>query len=99
MIWPIDNDELGTVAALLTTGAFIPQAWQTLRTRDVAGLSLGMYSAFTAGVALWLAYGVRLGAWPIIIANTVTLVLCGAILATKLWVEWRGRRPRSSPHS
>mgnify|MGYP003502844686 CR=1 FL=1 len=45
---------LGYMAATLTTGSFALQAWHTFRTRDVSGISLGMYSAFTVGVALWL---------------------------------------------
>ena len=65
-------DAIGTVAACLTTASFIPQAWQTFRTRDVSGISLGMYSLFTVGIGLWLVYGLLLGAWPIIIANAIT---------------------------
>jgi MtN3 and saliva related transmembrane protein len=68
----------------LTTGSFVPQAWLTFRTRDVSGISLGMYSAFTLGIALWLIYGIAIGAWPIIIANIITLTLASAILVMKL---------------
>lgn len=75
---------VGYGAALLTTGSFVPQVWHTLRTRDVAGISLGMYSVFVAGSVLWLSYGLLLGAWPVVIANGVTLVLTLAILAMKL---------------
>ncbi len=75
---------IGYVAATLTTGSFLPQAWLTFRTRDVSGISLGMYSAFTAGIALWLVYGVAIGAWPIIIANTITTSLALMILVMKL---------------
>jgi MtN3 and saliva related transmembrane protein len=78
---------LGYAAASCTTLSFLPQAALTLRTRNVAGISLGMYGAFTVGVALWLWYGWRLGEWPIIVANAVTLALAATILATKLWVE------------
>ena len=87
---------IGYLAATLTTLSFLPQALLTLRTRDVHGISAGMYSVFTIGVALWLAYGWRLGDWPIIIANAVTLLLAGTILLTKLWIEWhaRSRAPR-----
>lgn len=85
------QDLLGYLAAALTTGSFLPQAWLTLRTRDVSGISLAMYSAFTAGVALWLVYGVMLGKWPIVAANAITLVLAATILFTKL-VEDRRRR-------
>lgn len=82
---------LGYAAACCTTLSFLPQALLTLRTRDVSGISLGMYGAFTVGVALWLWYGWRLGEWPIIAANAVTLLLAATILATKLWVEYRRR--------
>ena len=78
------TDTIGTVAACLTTCSFMPQAWHTFRTRDVSGISLGMYSLFTIGVALWLAYGLLLGAWPIIIANLITTSLALAILVMKL---------------
>ncbi len=80
-------DLLGTLAATLTTASFLPQALHTLRTRDVSGISLAMYSAFTLGVALWLAYGVMLGEWPIIIANVVTLALASIILFVKVRVD------------
>ncbi len=82
-------DWLGGLAAALTTGAFVPQALLTFRTRDVSGISLGMYSAFTLGVALWLAYGLALGAWPIIVANAITLLLAGSILIMKLLLVGR----------
>ena len=77
-------DVVGTAAACLTTISFVPQAWQSFRTRDVSGISLGMYSVFTAGVALWLAYGLLVDSWPIIVANTVTLIFSIAILTMKL---------------
>jgi MtN3 and saliva related transmembrane protein len=77
-------DTLGYAAATLTTASFVPQAWLTFRTRDVSGISLAMYSVFTVGIALWLVYGVMLQAWPIVIANTVTLALAAGILAMKL---------------
>jgi MtN3 and saliva related transmembrane protein len=77
-------DWLGYLAASLTTFAFVPQAWLTFRTRDVRGISLGMYACFTCGIALWLAYGLLLGQWPLIVANAITLVLAFAILSMKL---------------
>ena len=75
---------VGFAAASLTTASFIPQAWLTFRTRDVRGISLGMYSVFTLGVALWLAYGLLLQAWPVVAANAITLVLALSILVMKL---------------
>lgn len=86
------QDTIGYIAAALTTGSFVPQAVLTLRTRDVSGISLAMYSAFTAGVALWLVYGLALGQWPIVVANAVTLALAATILTTKLVEDRRARR-------
>ena len=78
------SEVIGYFAAILTTSAFVPQAWHTFTTRDVSGISLGMYGTFTAGVACWLIYGVLLGAWPIVIANCITLALALGILVMKL---------------
>lgn len=78
------SDVTGTLAATLTTVSFIPQVWQVFKTRHTADISLAMYGLFTSGVALWLAYGLLLGAWPIIIANGITLLLAGMVLAMKL---------------
>ena len=77
-------DVIGSVAAVLTTASFIPQAWHSFKTRDVSGISLVMYSVFTLGVTLWLLYGVLLQSWPLMIANSITLVLAAAILGMKL---------------
>lgn len=78
------TDLIGYVAAALTTCSFVPQALHTFRTRDVRGISLGMYSVFTVGIALWLVYGLALGAWPIVVANAITLLLASTILGMKL---------------
>ena len=75
---------LGLGAGTLTTVAFVPQAHQTWVTRRADGVSLHMYLIFTAGVACWLGYGIAIGAWPIIVANLVTLALALFIIAMKL---------------
>jgi len=77
-------DLLGYTAAALTTGAFVPQALRTIRTRDTRAISLWMYVTFTAGIALWFVYGVRINAWPMILANAITFLLAATILALKL---------------
>jgi MtN3 and saliva related transmembrane protein len=82
---------IGYSAAVLTTLSFIPQVWRTWTTRDVAGISLGMYAVFATGVFLWLVYGLMEGAWPIVVANAVTLALALAILAMK--IRWNSKEP------
>jgi MtN3 and saliva related transmembrane protein len=77
-------DAIGYAAALLTTVAFLPQAWLTYRTRKADGISLTMYSIFVVGIVLWLVYGVFVGRGPLIVANLVTLVLSSFILGMKV---------------
>ena len=77
-------DIIGSVAATLTTISFLPQAWHTFHTKDVSGISLGMYTVFTTGVACWLVYGLLMDAWPIVISNAITVSLAALILLMKL---------------
>lgn len=82
---PAPHQELvGTLAAILTTAAFVPQVVRTVRTGDTRAISLWMYLLFCAGVALWWVYGVMLGSWPIMIANGITLSLGLVVIWYKL---------------
>lgn len=75
---------IGMAAAVLTTAAFAPQAikaWQSRSTKDV---SLAMFTMMVTGNALWLVYGIMIDDVPLMIANAVTLLLAGAILAAKI---------------
>ena len=75
---------VGSIAAALTTLAFVPQAYYSFKTRDLSGISLPMYSTFTLGVAFWLIYGLLRRDWPIIIANIITICLSSVILMLKI---------------
>lgn len=77
-------DWVGMTAGMLTTIAFVPQALKTWRSRHAKDLSLGMFSLFSLGVVFWLIYGILLGSWPIMIANSITLLLAGSILFFKI---------------
>ncbi len=77
-------DLLGYVAGILTTVAFLPQVIKTFRTRSTKDISLLMWVLLFTGVLCWLVYGFLLRSGPVIVANGVTLVLVGAVLALKL---------------
>lgn len=89
------TDFLGAAAGSLTTVAFLPQVIKVWRDRSTGDLSLAMYLAFCCGVALWLVYGLLLGAWPVVAANAATLVLAGMVLALKLRHLRADRKPPS----
>jgi MtN3 and saliva related transmembrane protein len=74
---------VGALATLASTTSFVPQAWKVIRTRDTRAISTGMYTVTVLGFSLWLAYGLLLGQWPLIVTNAICLLLSGFILAMK----------------
>ena len=77
-------DTIGTTGAVLTTVCWLPQAIQILRQRDTRAISLTATSGFTAGMLLWLVYGLALADWPLIGSSAITLALMLVILGLKL---------------
>lgn len=75
---------IGLAAGFCTTIAFLPQVIKTWKSRSAKDLSLGMYTIFCTGVALWLAYGLLISDLPIILTNMATLILALSILFFKL---------------
>ncbi|UFN50420.1 SemiSWEET transporter [Roseomonas sp. OT10] len=75
---------VGGAATLASVTSFVPQAWKIIRTRDTAAISAGMYAVTVLGFALWLAYGLLLGQWPLIATNGLCLLLSAFILVMKL---------------
>lgn len=81
---PFAIEILGSIAACITTLCWVPQALQIIRTRETRSISLTSQGAFAVGTALWFFYGVMIGSWPVMVANGLTLLLVGAIIALKL---------------
>lgn len=75
---------IGFAAAILSTGAFLPQAVHVIRSGDTQAISLLMYSMAMVGAALWATYGVYNMQWPIIIANVVAFCFISVIFVMKL---------------
>ena len=75
---------IGSFAALCSISAFVPQAWQIVKTRKTADLSTVMWTLQVIGFGGWIAYGAMLRAWPIIVENAVCVVLAGFILVMKV---------------
>ena len=72
---------IGTIAAVLTTSSFLPQAIKVIKTKDTKGISLIMYLMNVTGIFLWFVYEILIhdGA-----ANGITFVLSSIILICKL---------------
>src|ERR1700759_5120335 len=77
-------DFVGYAAGGLATLAFVPQVVKSVRDRSVKDISFGMYVLFCAGIAMWLFYGILIASPPVIVSNTLTLLLAGIVLGRKI---------------
>jgi len=77
---------VGTIAALCTTGAFVPQIVK-IRKQGGEDLSYSMLALYLFGVLLWLIYGLMFHDRAVIWANVVAAILVATSLFLKL--TWR----------
>ena len=75
---------IGGIATLCSITSFVPQAVKVIRTRDTGSISTKMYVLTVVGFSLWLTYGVLLWSFPLMVANSICLVLSAFILVMKL---------------
>ncbi len=75
---------LGLAAGLLTTIGFVPQLVKGYRTKRMDDVSLVMPMLLSAGMALWLGYGLMIDSLPIIFWNIVALGLNLGMIVLKL---------------
>jgi MtN3 and saliva related transmembrane protein len=86
------TDWAGTIAAILTSISFLPQAIKTIRTRNTKAISLYSYILFVTGVGMWLFYGLLISDWPLIGANTLTFAFSSTILVYKVMDVVKGNQ-------
>jgi len=75
---------IGYIAATLGTICWMPQVFKTWVSRETKDLSLWANLLMLANLSLWLIYGILLGAWPIIVANLISILLVASIVTAKL---------------
>ncbi len=75
---------LGLLAAAFTTAALLPQVIKTVKTKKTDDISLLMYVILSIGISLWLIYGLLTIDLPIILANSITLILTVIVLILKI---------------
>ena len=78
------SQNIGLLAAIFTTIAFVPQVLKIYKKKSVEDISLPMWIIFSFGVFLWFIYGILIMSLPVILANIVTLMLSLFILFFKI---------------
>jgi MtN3 and saliva related transmembrane protein len=89
-------DILGSAGAIASTVSFAPQAWRIIRTGDTKAIATGMYVITVIAFALWTAYGVSLGQWPLVASNSICFLLSVFILGMKLLPQRKKARVRKA---
>src|SRR5438105_13736154 len=85
---------IGTIAAICTTGAFVPQIIK-IRKQGGDDVSYLMLFVYLIGVLLWLVYGLLFHAPAVIWANVVASILVSASLIFKAaWIPGAGGSKR-----
>lgn len=74
---------VGLLGAALSAITFIPQVYKAWQTKSVGDLSTTMMLIVFTSVIVWLVYGFYLKLRPVIIANSVILVLSAVLLYFK----------------
>lgn len=78
------GEVIGYIAAIVGTIIFIPQAIQTIKTRDTKSLSLPTFILISLNNSLWLTYGIVTNNPVIILSQVLVFPLCLVILGYKL---------------
>ena len=72
---------LGTILSCIT---FIPQVYQTWKTKSVGDLSLIMVLIVVSSTIVWMTYAYLVKSKPIMLANAIVFVLSLMLLYFKL---------------
>ena len=81
---------VGSLAAFCTTISYYPQLKKCWETGQAGDLSLKMFLILSAGIALWVVYGILKPDYVVIAANSVSLLLLCGILFFKLRERIKG---------
>jgi MtN3 and saliva related transmembrane protein len=75
---------LGLIAGAIMTIGFLPQVIRVFKLKSAHEISLTFTILFLIGLGCWLAYGIFLRLTPVILWNSITIVLGAALLYAKL---------------
>ena len=74
------GEALGYIAGICTAIVFLPQSIQTIKTKNVDGLSLQTYIIYCIGMVSWILYGIYLHSVQMMLFNSISFVFAFLIL-------------------
>ncbi|MEO5563586.1 MAG: SemiSWEET transporter [Chitinophagaceae bacterium] len=77
-------DILGYSAGVVTAVTFLPQVIKTWKEKSAKDISLMMFVIAIVNEIMWIAYGILLNNWIIILTNSILMVMASIIIYFKL---------------
>jgi len=79
-----DPEELlGFIAGALITFALVPQVWRLYSLKSAREISLPFSLMFFFGGIFWLSYGVAMDLFPVVLWNSIAVVLMASMIYAK----------------
>ena len=73
-----------TIVGMLMSIGHSPQAYKIYKRKSAKDISLVTASIFAVGDWIWLAYGISIMAWPVIISFSIGVVAASTVLVLAL---------------
>ena len=83
MSYDVGLELFGVIAGAITSMGFIPQLVKGYRTKKLDDVSYLMPIVLIIGMTMWFVYGLLQSALAVVIANTVGVGSCCALLLMK----------------
>lgn len=80
---------IGLTAGILTASSLLPQLIKTIKEKKAEDISIIMLLVLLSGICLWIFYGIRRDDFPIIITNSLSLLL--NIIMIFLRIKYKGK--------
>lgn len=75
---------IGYFGSFLTSITFIPQVYKSWKSKSVGDLSTWMVIIVVTSTLVWLVYGYAIHSGPVMVANTIVLLLTLVLLYFKI---------------
>jgi MtN3 and saliva related transmembrane protein len=80
----LSTEWFGLIAGAITTIGFLPQVIRVYKLKSAREISLSFTILFLIGLGCWLTYGIFLRLTPLILWNSISVILALALLYAKL---------------
>lgn len=92
---------IGFLAAAISTATFLPQLYKVWRRKSADSLSFSMLLMYNISSLCWLTYGILIKSLPVILCNSITLLIGFVLIWLKYFYEnhySNHNRPRPTKH-